>query len=92
MKLNITTNKLQQNILNRISPKVLSANSNIHFFTDKNKDIGKLLFKLRNLYKYSTKILALKLNITEEEYKKLEKGKSFPSRQSSQLLFSIYNL
>ena len=92
MKLNITTNKLQQNILNRISPKVLSANSNIHFFTDKNKDIGKLLFKLRNLYKYSTQILALKLNITEGEYKKFEEGKILPTSRLSQLLISIYNL
>jgi len=90
MKLNIN-NKLQDNILNKVSPKVLSSSS-INFFNDETKNNGSLLFNLRNLYKYSTKILALKLNITEEEYKKLERGTTSPSSRLSQLLISIYNL
>jgi len=90
MKLNIN-NKLQDNILNKVSPKVLSSSS-INFFNDETKNNGSLLFNLRNLYKYSTKILALKLNITEEEYKQLERGTTPPSSRLSQLLISIYNL
>ena len=90
MKLNIN-NKLQDNILNKVSPKVVSSSS-INFFNDETKNNGSLLFNLRNLYKYSTKILALKLNITEEEYKKLERGTTSPSSRLSQLLISIYNL
>ena len=87
-----TTNKLKKNVLNKISPKVLSPGSNANFFSDETKDIARYLFNLRNLYKYSVNILALKLSITKEEYKKFETGDKIPNTEISKLLISIYNL
>jgi len=88
--MDILTRHLKDSINKKISPKILSTKSNPKYFTDNNA--SKNLFMLRNLNKFTIETMALKLNITEDEYKNFEKGKKVPNERISLLLMAIFNL
>ena len=87
-----TTNQLQRNVYNKISPKILSPDADSNFFVNEAEESGKIILKLRLLNKLSIDIMCKKLNIDKTEYKKLEKGEKIPSKEISKLLINIFNL
>ena len=87
-----TTNQLQRNVYNKISPKILSPDADSNFFVNEAEESGKIILKLRLLNKLTIENMCHKLGITRETYMKLEKGETIPSQEISQLLISIFNL
>ena len=87
-----TTSLLQRNIYNKISPKILSPDSDSNFFVNESKETGKIILKLRLLNKLSIAMMCYKLGLEKEEYMKLEKGEETPNKEISKMLMSIYNL
>jgi len=87
-----TTNQLQRNVYNKISPKILSPDADSNFFVNEAEESGKIILKLRLLNKLSIGDMCHKLDINREIYMKLEKGETIPSKEISQLLISIFNL
>ena len=87
-----TTNQLQRNVYNKISPKILSPDSDSNFFVNEAEESGKIILKLRLLNKLTIENMCHKLGITRETYMKLEKGEKIPSKEISQSLISIFNL
>ena len=45
----ITDNTLQKNVFNKISPKILSPDSDSHFFAKESNETGHIILKLRLL-------------------------------------------
>ena len=88
----ITTNQLQRNVFNKISPKILSPDADSNFFVNEAQESGKIILKLRLLNKLTIENMCHKLGITRETYMKLEKGETIPSKEISQSLISIFNL
>ena len=88
----ITTNQLQRNVFNKISPKILSPDADSNFFVNEAQESGKIILKLRLLNKLTIENMCHKLGITRETYMKLEKGEKIPSKEISQSLISIFNL
>ena len=88
----ITTNQLQRNVYNKISPKILSPDADSNFFVNEAEESGKIILKLRLLNKLTIENMCHKLGITKETYMKLEKGEKIPSKEISQSLISIFNL
>lgn len=88
----ITTNQLQRNVYNKISPKILSPDADSNFFVNEAEESGKIILKLRLLNKLTIENMCHKLGITRETYMKLEKGEKIPSKEISQSLISIFNL
>ena len=88
----ITTNQLQRNVYNKISPKILSPDADSNFFVNEAEESGKIILKLRLLNKLTIENMCYKLGITRETYMKLEKGEKIPSKEISQSLISIFNL
>ena len=88
----ITTNQLQRNVYNKISPKILSPDADSNFFVNEAQESGKIILKLRLLNKLTIENMCHKLGITRETYMKLEKGEKIPSKEISQSLISIFNL
>ncbi len=88
----ITTNQLQRNVYNKISPKILSPDADSNFFVNESEESGKIILKLRLLNKLTIENMCHKLGITRETYMKLEKGETIPSKEISQSLISIFNL
>jgi DNA-binding XRE family transcriptional regulator len=87
-----TTNQLQRNVYNKISPKILSPDADSNFFVNEAQESGKIILKLRLLNKLTIENMCHKLGITKETYMKLEKGEKIPSKEISQSLISIFNL
>ena len=87
-----TTNQLQRNVYNKISPKILSPDADSNFFVNEAQESGKIILKLRLLNKLTIENMCHKLGITRETYMKLEKGEKIPSKEISQSLISIFNL
>ena len=87
-----TTNQLQRNVYNKISPKILSPDADSNFFVNESQESGKIILKLRLLNKLTIENMCHKLDITRETYMKLEKGEKIPSKEISQSLISIFNL
>jgi len=87
-----TTNQLQRNVYNKISPKILSPDADSNFFVNEAEESGKIILKLRLLNKLTIENMCHKLGITRETYMKLEKGEKIPSKEISQSLISIFNL
>ena len=88
----ITENQLQRNVYNKISPKILSPDADSNFFVNESKESGMIILKLRLLNKLSIEDMCHKLDIKREDFMKLEKGETIPSKEISQKLFSIFNL
>ena len=88
----ITTNQLQRNVYNKISPKILSPDADSNFFVNESEESGKIILKLSLLNKLTIENMCHKLGITRETYMKLEKGEKIPSKEISQSLISIFNL
>ena len=87
-----TDNQLQKNVFNKISPKILSPDSDTHFFANESRETGNIILKLRLLNKLSVEDMCHKLDIKREDFMKLEKGETIPSKEISKKLLSIYNL
>ena len=87
-----TTNQLQRNVYNKISPKILSPDADSNFFVNEAEESGKIILKLRLLNKLSIEDMCHKLEMNKETYMKLEKGEIIPSKEISQSLISIFNL
>ena len=88
----ITTNQLQRNVYNKISPKILSPDADSNFFVNEAEESGKIILKLRLLNKLSIEDMCHKLEMNKETYMKLEKGQIIPSKEVSIKLISIFNL
>ena len=87
-----TKNILIENVFNKISPKILSADKNCNFCSNNPKESGFILLKLRNLHNYSVDDMSKKLNISREEYRNLEKGSMEPSKEISKMLYQIFEI
>lgn len=87
-----TKNILIQNVFDKISPKILSPDKNCNFCSNNPKESAFILLKLRNLHNYSVDDMSKKLNITREEYRKLEKGSTQPSKEVSKMLYQIFEI
>ena len=88
----ITDNALQKNVFNKISPKILSPDSDSHFFAKESNETGHIILKLRLLNKLSIEDMCHKLEIKKEDFMKLEKGEVIPSKEISEKLICIFNL
>lgn len=84
-------NKLQTNVYNKISPKILSPKTNVKIFSESKKP-GELMIKLRLLNKLSIEDICLKLDIPRKQYIELEKGEKIPDSHISYLLINIFNI
>ena len=87
-----TTNQLQRNVYNKISPKILSPDADSNFFVNESQESGRIILKLRLLNKLSIEDMCHKLEMNKETYMKLEKGQIIPSKEVSIKLISIFNL
>ena len=87
-----TDNQLQKNVFNKISPKILSPDSDTHFFANESRETGNIILKLRLLNKLSVENMCHKLDIKRDDFMKLEKGEAIPSKEISERLISIFNL
>jgi len=87
-----TDNQLQKNVFNKISPKILSPDSDTHFFANESLETGNIILKLRLLNKLSIEDMCHKLEINKEDFIKLEKGEVIPSKEISEKLICIFNL
>ena len=87
-----TDNQLQKNVFNKISPKILSPDSDTHFFANESRETGNIILKLRLLNKLSVEDMCHKLDIKKDDFMKLEKGEAIPSKEISERLISIFNL
>jgi DNA-binding XRE family transcriptional regulator len=88
----ITDNQLQRNVYNKISPKILSPDSDSNFFVNESQESGRIILKLRLLNKLSIEDMCHKLEMNKESYMKLEKGEIIPSKEVSAKLINIFNL
>ena len=88
----ITENQLQRNVYNKISPKILSPDTDTHFFANESRETGNIILKLRLLNKLSIEDMCHKLEINKEDFIKLEKGEVIPSKEISEKLICIFNL
>ena len=88
----ITDNQLQRNVYNKISPKILSPDSDSNFFVNESQESGRIILKLRLLNKLSIEDMCHKLEMNKESYMKLEKGEIIPSKEVSTKLINIFNL
>ena len=66
----ITTNQLQRNVYNKISPKILSPDADSNFFVNEAEESGKIILKLRLLNKLSIEDMCHKLEMNKETYMK----------------------
>ncbi len=87
-----TDNQLQKNVFNKISPKILSPDTDTHFFANESRETGNIILKLRLLNKLSVENMCHKLDIKRDDFMKLEKGEAIPSKEISERLISIFNL
>ena len=87
-----TDNQLQKNVFNKISPKILSPDSDTHFFAYESRETGNIILKLRLLNKLSVEDMCHKLDIKKDDFMKLEKGEAIPSKEISEKLICIFNL
>ena len=87
-----TTNQLQRNVYNKISPKILSPDADSNFFVNESQESGRIILKLRLLNKLSIEDMCHKLEMNKESYMKLEKGEIIPSKEASTKLINIFNL
>ena len=87
-----TDNQLQKNVFNKISPKILSPDTDTHFFANESCETGTIILKLRLLNKLSIEDMCHKLDIKKDDFMKLEKGEAIPSKEISERLISIFNL
>ena len=54
------------------------------------KEISFILLNLRNLHNFSVDEISIKLNISREEYRSLEKGTIKPSKDLSKKLYQLF--
>ena len=87
-----TTNQLQRNVYNKISPKILSPDADSNFFVNESQESGRIILKLRLLNKLSIEDMCHKLEMNKKTNMKLEKGQIIPSKEVSIKLISIFNL
>ena len=87
-----TDNQLQKNVFNKISPKILSPDTDTHFFANESRETGNIILKLRLLNKLSIEDMCHKLDTNKDVYMKLEKGEKIPSKEVSTKLINIFNL
>jgi len=85
-------NKIQENVFNKISPKILSKGTYAHFFNNDAKKSGTLMLKLRLLNKLSIEDICLKLDIPRKRYVEMELGEKMPDSNISYLLVNIFNM
>jgi DNA-binding XRE family transcriptional regulator len=87
-----TDSILIKNVFNKISPKILSPEKNANFCSNNPKEISFILLNLRNLHNLSVDEISIKLNISREEYRSLEKGLINPSKELSKRLYQLFEI
>lgn len=87
-----TDSILIKNVFNKISPKILSPEKNANFCSNNPKEISFILLNLRNLHNLSVDEISIKLNISREEYRNLEKGTIKPSKDLSKRLYQLFEI
>lgn len=87
-----TDSILIKNVFNKISPKILSPEKNANFCSNNPKEISFILLNLRNLHNLSVDEISIKLNISREEYRSLEKGTMNPSKDLSKKLYQLFEI
>ena len=90
-KIEIDT-KFKKKIYNKISPKILSENRNKRIFFKNKLYCGRIICTLRILNKLSLENMCLKLNISKEDYLKIESNKVLPNQEISNKLMDIFDL